>query len=155
VIYAAWLTAFRFGYIDFDFESVSYGIDELLKQFIVYFNGPFRALEYGINNQALAQPYLYGQATLAGINELLHAFLHILGIEIQNVNYLLGDHLQHQSILVGNDIFFNYAYTHLMIFYFDLGIYGVIAFSFIFGFFARKSIFEFNKYPSIATLVVL
>lgn len=155
LIYASWLTAFRLGQTSFSFETISLGFNELMKQFIVYFTGPFRALDYGLKNYVSEIPLLYGQATLAGINELLHATLHVLGVEIRNINYLLGDYLQNRSILVADGIFFNYAYTFIMIFYFDLGIIGVVLFSFIFGFFARKTIFLFNKKPSIPSLVLL
>lgn len=155
LIYASWLTAFRYGYTSFNFDAIMFGMNILLKQFIVYFTGPFRALEYGIVNYAVEQPYLYGRATLAGINEIAYALFHLLNISIGNINYILGDYLQNQVILVGNNIFFNYAYTHLMIFYFDLGIFGVIIFSFVYGFLARKTVFAFNRHPSILTLIVL
>lgn len=155
LIYASWLTAFRLGQSTFSYDTISLGFNELMKQFIVYFTGPFRALDYGLKNYVTEIPLLYGQATTAGINELIHATLHVLGVEIRNINYLLGDYLQNRSILVADGIFFNYAYTFIMIFYFDLGIIGVVLFSFLFGFFARKTIFLFNRKPTIPSLVLL
>ena len=155
MIYAAYLTAFRLGEYTFNFESIIIGMNELLRQFIIYFTGSFRALDYGLANLTSEVPLLFGQGTFAGVNEILHAVLHILGIEIQNTNYLIGEYLQNRSILIGVNIFHNYAYTSIMIFFFDFGIFGAILFSFLFGFFARKVIFTFNNKPTVPSLVLV
>ena len=155
LIYGAYLTAFRLGLYTFNFESIVTGMNELMRQFIVYFTGSFRALDYGLANLTSEVPLLFGQATFAGINEILHAVLHVLGIEIQNTNYLIGAYLQNRSILIGVNLFHNYAYTNIMIFFFDFGIFGAILFSFLFGFFSRKVIFMFNNKPTVPSMVLV
>lgn len=154
-IYASWLTAYRLGLTSFSFQTIVLGANELLQQFIIYFTGPFRALEYGIENFAPEVPYFWGGATFAGVNELAYAAFHLAGMEITNFNYIIGSYLQDNVVLVGINTFMNYSFTNIMIFYFDFGIAGVAIMSFLFGFFSRKSVILFEKRPCIPTLVLL
>ncbi len=155
IIYAAYITSVRLGFSGLSIEGLIVGANELIKQFIIYFTGPFRALNYGIENYAPEIGPLYGQATIAALNELLHATFHLLGAEIRNINYLIGDYLQNRAILVGDNVFMNYSFTYLMIFYFDFGVFGVILFSFMFGFFSRKVIFLFDDTKSLPSFILL
>jgi len=155
LVYAAWLTAVRLGFREFNIEAIQIGADELFKQFIVYYTGPFRALDYGLEHFVPNTGYLWGRGTFAGIDEIINMAFHVIGLNFKSANGIIGEMLQETQILIGYNQTFNYAYTSVMIHYFDLGIAGVIVFPFLYGLFVRISIFLFQKTPSLPTLIIV
>lgn len=154
-VYSAWLTASRLGYTEFNMESIQIGWNEFFKQGVLYSTGPFRALDYGLKAYPENLGYLFGRGTFAGIDEIINLIFKIIGISYTSANGIIGDVLQNNQILIGYNQAFNFAYTSVMIHYFDLGILGVIIFPFIFGFFMRKSIYLYEKEPALPTLIIM
>lgn len=130
--------------------------DETLRQASVYFVGPIRAFEYGINHNYVDKFGLFfGRATFAGFDDLIGNVLSVLGIPYKTSNILIGGMLA-PRIYIGSG--FNYAYTHFFIFYLDFGYFGVIILSFIYGIFMRKMIYyymDFINFYSFSILVYL
>lgn len=154
-INGAWLTALRMGYKEFSFETVKIGWEEFFRQGIVYYTGPFRALEYGLKVYPEKVGYLYGRGTFAGIDEIISMGFKVLGINYTSANGIIAGLLQNNQIQIGYNHYFNYAYTNVMIHYFDLGVLGVIFFSFFYGFFVRKAVFLYERKPELPTLIIM
>jgi oligosaccharide repeat unit polymerase len=140
IVYAAWLTAVRGGYSEFSWDVIKIGFEGQYKQLIIYYTGPFRALEFG---------------TLGGIDEIINNALTIIGIKTAPINVTIGGLLQGTPITVGDNISFRYAYTSVMIHYLDIGVTGIIILPYLFGLFARKSIFFFENNPSLPSLIII
>lgn len=154
-VYSAWLTAARLGYKELSMNAIQIGWNEFFKQSVVYFTGPFRALDYGLKVYPQRVGYLFGRGTFAGIDEIINMALKMIGISYTSANGIIGGMLQNNQILVGYKQSFNYAYTSVMIHYFDLGVLGVIIFPFIYGFFVRKAVFLYERKPILPTLVII
>ena len=140
-IAAAFMTSLSGG-IDGGSEKLKESGAENAKNLIVYNVGAFRALDYALNNDYLdkAGGYQLGRATLGGAVDYYGAgILSRLGLPIQPVRANTMNLLQNNYIYVGQETKFNYVYTAFMYFFFDLGIIGVILFSFLFGWFVRYS----------------
>jgi oligosaccharide repeat unit polymerase len=153
LIYAAWLTAIRMGYRDFNIHSIQIGVNALLEHFIIYYTGPFRALDYGLVNYVPNVEYLWGRGTFAGIDEIFSRILRLFGFSFISSNNIIGGMLQNNFIHIGNNHYFNFAYTSVMIHYFDLGVVGVIVFPFFYGFFVRNAVFLYNNNKTLPALI--
>ncbi|MEI8198959.1 MAG: O-antigen polymerase [Eubacteriales bacterium] len=153
--YSAWLTAKRFGLNQFNLGSMEIGLNEFFMECIIYFTGPFRALEFGIANYPSKIGLLFGRGTFAGLDEIINLLFQILGITYNSATGIIGDLLQSNQIEIGSGYFFNFAYTNVMIHYFDFGVLGVIVFPCLYGFFVRKAVLLYEKRPSLPTLVIL
>jgi oligosaccharide repeat unit polymerase len=155
LVYAAWLTAVRAGYNEFSWEVIKIGFEGQFKQLFVYYTGPFRALEFGLEYYTSNVGFLFGRGTFGGIDELINTAINLFGLNSISANVIIGGLLQNNTILIGDNVSFRYAYTSVMIHYFDLGIVGVIIFPFIFGLFVRKSIFMLQNNPTLPSLVIV
>lgn len=154
-VYSAWLTALRIGYTEFSMQAIQIGWNEFFKECVVYFTGPFRALDYGLKVYPEKVGYLFGRGTFAGIDEIINMALKIVGISYTSANGIIGELLQNNQIQIGYNQSFNYAYTSVMIHYFDLGTLGVIIFPFLYGFFVRKAVFLYENKPILPTLIIM
>ena len=110
-------------------DMIAYNIE----QGIIYFTGPFVALDQFFQNN-LGEPYLYGvgRATLAGVDEIIWNIFNILGIEYVSGNAIVGN-ITGPNIYIGNAQQFNAFFTSVMNFYVDAGVMGVGLFSAIQG----------------------
>lgn len=153
--YLAWLTASRLGFKEINVESIAIGWETFLKQGIVYYTGPFRALDYGLIEYPDIIGFQFGRATFAGIDEIIIMGFRILGVELTTMNATIGKVLQETQLIIGENEYFNFAYTNVMIHYFDFGVIGVVIFPFIYGFFVRKAIFLYQNMPVIPTMIIL
>ena len=154
-VYSSWLTASRMGHTKFNIESIEIGWNEFFKQGIIYYTGPFRALDYGLKVYPQSVGYLFGRGTFAGVDEIINMAFRIIGVKYSSANEIVGGLLQNNYIQIGDAQIFNYAYTSVMIHYFDLGIWGVIIFPFFYGFFIRKAIFLYERKPMLPTLIIV
>lgn len=155
LIYMSWLTANRLGYFEFNIDAIEVGVKAFLDAVIIYYTGPFVALDYGLEAYPSRIDYLYGLGTFAGIDELIGVAMTLLGVQYTYSNQPIGSLLQANIINISNNIGFNFAYTSVMIHYFDLGILGVIIFPFMFGFCVRKAIFLYEKKPTFPALIIV
>ena len=153
--YSAWLTASRMGYTELSMVTIQIGLNEFLKDLVVYCTGPFRALDFGLQVYTERVGYLFGRGTFAGIDEIIFRVFRIMNINFTPANTIIGELLQSNTIRIGSHQYFNFAYTSVMIHYFDLGTLGVIIFPFLYGFFMRKAIFLYEKKPVLPTLIIL
>ena len=154
-IYSSWLTASRLGIKEFNVNSILVGSNEFFKQGVIYYTGPFRALEYGIQNYSDQLGYLFGRGTFAGIDEIINTALSFLDINYDSANSIIARMLQDNIINIGGGQEFNNAYTSIIIHYFDFRVSGVIIFSFIYGIFIRKAIFLYNNMPVLPTMIIM
>lgn len=156
-VYSAWLTSSRMGYsTELNMEAIQIGGNEFFNQCVVYFTGPFRALDYGIRNYPNIVGNLYGRGTFAGIDQIIIMAFRIIGIKnIPTANETILTLLQNNQIQIGYNQYFNFAYTSLMIYYFDLGVLGVVIFPFLYGFFVRNAVFLYEKKPILPTLIIM
>ncbi|WP_426350468.1 O-antigen polymerase [Alloiococcus sp. CFN-8] len=153
--YLSWITSTRMGGSEFSIGALLSGFSEFFKQIILYFNGPFRAFQYGVENYGEQIGLFYSRATFAGIDEIVRNFIRVIGIDYMPANSIIGDILQNNQIPIGTSLMFNYAYTYLMIFYFDFKIVGIIIFPILYGFFIRIIIFIHEKERNIYSLMLL
>lgn len=151
-----YLTMVRLDNNEINYENMQSGFDELCRQFVIYFVGPFRAFELALNNNYLeTSGYLLGRATFAGIDDLIGVLLICFGIKYNSANSIIASLLQENQINIGTNVDFNFAYTNLMIYYFDFGMLGIVLFSFLFGYFVRKSINYFQNNPNFFSLTIV
>jgi len=154
-VYSAWATALRLGYTELNMDTIIIGWNVFLKQGLVYYTGPFRALDFGLEVYPKSVGYLFGRGTFAGIDEIINTAFRIVGIKYTSANGIIGGLLQNNQILIGDNIHFNFAYTSVMIHYFDFGLFGVIIFPFIYGIFVRKAVFLYEMEPTLPTLIIM
>lgn len=143
-------------------ETLSEGARDLNRDMIVYCIGPFRAFDYAIENNYVSQSggYKWGRATFMGLEGFLSMFTSQLGYEIETVYSSTVQVQQSNHITIGyssKDDFttFNYAYTNAMIFYYDMGIFGVFLFSLLYGLIIRLSIRRLYSKRSIWSLMLV
>ena len=120
-----------------------------LNYFIIYNVGPFRAFEYGLNNDYLTKSggYSLGRNFIGGtIDYYGSAILQKAGIPIKRVQDGGMVLMQNNRINIGKDSTFNYSYTALMYFYLDFGFLGIVILPFFFGRFCLWSFKLYNRY---------
>lgn len=127
-----YVTAKRIGMVEFNLEKFIDTIDLFLKQLIVYFTGPLRALDYGLSNFASDYFYEFGNATIAGLDELIKTPFIFLGYNLNLLSIDLGEKMQ-QVINIGNQETYNAFYTANINFVIDFGIIGIIIIPIIVG----------------------
>lgn len=132
-----------------------YGINNQISQLIIYFIGGFRMLDLFINNKIISiNDYMFGRLTFAGFEDLIGNFTGILGITFIPINNIIGNYMQ-RPVLIGNNQYFNAFYTSLFNFYGDIGITGVIFFSFLSGMLLKYSINNYTKKSNLNSLLLL
>ena len=138
----------------FSWEGIKLGSESLAKHFVVYCVGPFRALDYSLNNNYLeiVDGYKWGKCSLGFIDGMLSLVLNSLGIGYQPAYRPLAKLVQENWIYVGAGESFNFAYTALLFYYIDLGVLGIIIFPFIFG---RIVSALFNKFVITCNPMIL
>lgn len=152
-VLSSWISAKRLGIMTFSIKSLLIGVNDFFSQSIVYYTGPFRALEFGIGNYNL--PLLFGRGFFSGIEELFQLLFSFFGLNFDSANKLIGDLLQNNQIVIGKEMLFNFAYTNLMTYYFDGGFIGIVIFSALFGSIFRLVILEYNKNRKIEILILV
>lgn len=110
----------------------------LMEQVVVYSVGPFRAFDYAIQHPNIYfHDYYYGRASFCGFDYVVSLICGVFNCWFVPINYVTQSVLQETTIFVGKDIPFNYAYTNTMYSYYDMGVFGIIFFGFLFGRFYR------------------
>lgn len=130
----------------FDFSSFKDASNALLRQFVTYSVGPFRAFDQSLQNHNYfysSMPFC-GRATFGGADYLLNLVFSVLGISYNPVNAETVNLVQETIIAVGPQDEFNYAYTILYYYIQDFGVIGVLFFPFVFGAIIRYFIFSYT-----------
>lgn len=156
VFVLSYLTALRQIGTEMSFENLTLGFFDILKNGVVYFVGPFRAFEIALRNNYIEKTgLLFGAGTFGGVEELLGYPLIYFGANFNLASNVIGNLLQNTTISIGPDTLFNFAYTNLLIYYLDFGIFGVILFSFLFGLLVRKCINHFQENPNFFSFTIV
>lgn len=131
------------------------GMESLTQSIVVYAVAPFRAFEYGLVLFPQSIGWGYGQGTFTAAFSIFNAMLKTVGLHtIGQVNY--GQLFQATILSVGiNNTHYNYAFTYLMTFYLDFGIFGIILFSFLYGCLMRTALNRFKLKPNIFSFILI
>ena len=126
------------------------------EQIIEYSVGSFRLLDYFIKNgfEGLKHKYTYGQATFAGIEEIILYPIKGIGVEINSFNNIMGKQTQ-IPIKIGEDTEFNAFYTCVMNFYLDYGFLGVIIFPILHSILIILSLNQYYRKKNIFSFILL
>lgn len=157
-ILAAVMTSLASGGIFLETDDIKESGNENAKNLVVYTVGAYRAFDQGINGNYIdkADGYQLGRATLGGcLDYYISGILHRIGFAVEPVRAHTMSQLQEESIMIGRDTSFNFAYTGFMYFFFDFGIVGVIIFSFFWGKFVRFIVILFRNCKTIGLLAML
>ncbi len=117
-------------------------IGVVVKQFVVYSTGGIAAFDYGVSN-SIEYNFgpLYGSGAFASIDNLFY----FINYNPDYANNILGRYLQERRIGIGASYEWNYAYTMFFVFFKDLGIFGLMLYPFLLGFFFKRVIMLFLK----------
>lgn len=146
---SAYTTAVRTGHND-----IFIGLSDAFQQFILYFTGPFRALDHYFSTFKNSFDFTFGRSTLAGLDEIVNNLLYYFDRSSIALNGKIGFYTA-SNIYIGGDNWFNSFYTCIMNFYMDLGIFGVIIIPFLYGAVAAKMFNIFNDNPNIYSLMLV
>lgn len=139
-------------------DVITEALSENAENLIIYQIGPYRALEYAINNDYLNKygAYTYGRSSLGGIIDYYGcSILKMVGINITQSRALSMSPLQENSINVGTFREWNFSYTSFYYFLFDFGWVGIVIFPLLFGMFVRFSINLFETTRTIGSLCLI
>ncbi len=158
-VFMFYLTYSRFVSLDAGLDVLADGqvltlvSQAFLEQIGIYVLGPFRALDYAVNQPFMFQ-LQFGRLTFAAIDEVIGLPMRILGFDYPIMNRELGAIIQDDQIFIGTSEF-NALYTAVLRFYYDFGVPGVLGFSFLLGAVVRSSVQWFQTSPTPATLSVM
>ena len=144
--------------VDFSWDIVSEEADGINRSLVTYSTAPFRLFDYALENDYLGKAggYKYGRSTFQSLDDITNSLCGILKIDYTPVFPSTTKFLGEELIVVSDQLHpYNYAYTSLMMHYYDFGIIGCIAFPFFFGFFLRKMVFRFEKRANLANLCII
>lgn len=136
-----------------DMESVIEGYHLLFDQAITYFVGPFRAIDYFLNNY-IRDEYYYGKLTIGGLEHIFGIFFKILDGDYSIAYQIISPTVQ-EPIIIGYGKTFNAFYTNLLNHYLDFDIVGIIIFPLIYGMIVSYFANEFTKHQNVASLSIL
>ncbi|MCL6605979.1 MAG: hypothetical protein K6T94_24195, partial [Paenibacillus sp.] len=118
-------------------ESINIFVNYSLKQFVIYFTGPFRSLDFFLSSKIYETTgFTLGRSFFSGIEEMINTFIIFLSgnsVSFHTANEITSSYTV-SPILVGNNISFNAFYTNVMNFYLDGGLLFVITLSLFYGF---------------------
>lgn len=137
-------------------DNIKKTIKNQSEQIIEYSVGSFRLLDYFIKNgfEGLKYKYTYGQATFAGIQEIILYPIKGMGAEINSFNNIMGKQTQ-IPIKIGEDTEFNAFYTCIMNFYLDYGFLGVIIFPILHSILIILSLNQYYRKKDIFSFILL
>lgn len=132
-----------------------YGIDEQIKQIIVYFTGGFRALDkFVLEGFESINGLTLGRLMVAGLEDIIGLVLNNIGINYTTINSLVGPITQ-SNIMIGEKIYFNAFYTCVMNYFGDFGYIGVIIGPILNGILISYSINKYIKKRDLQSYLLL
>lgn len=140
---------------EFSMNAVSDGANDTFNHLLIYSIGPFRALDYAIDNNYIGRlhGYAFGRSTFGFVDYSLQLILNNLGIKYNTANGHIYKLLQDNWISIPND--FNFAYTAIFNFYIDFGFLGVLIIPFILGALVKILIIKFTNTCNPITLLAI
>ncbi|NME14783.1 oligosaccharide repeat unit polymerase [Parabacteroides distasonis] len=155
VVAMSMTTALRNGYSGLSSEAFKEGGKELGNSFCEYSVGPIVAYDLAMTDRNINKNKLhYGAATISGFDYLLFIIFHRFGIKEYSSYHTTTTVLQNEYAKIAPDRGWNYAYTSCMYYYYDFGLIGVLFLPFIFGFIARKFIYQLYSNLNIYTIAL-
>lgn len=133
-------------------DVVRYAWDSFVDNVESYSVGPFRALDHAVQHPSRYGVHA-GRLTFGAVDEMIGYPLRQLGFDYPIANHIVGEVLQEPIQIGGME--FNALYTAPFRFYFDFGVVGVIALSFVFGAAVRGAVRWFQASPTAPTLAIL
>lgn len=133
-------------------------MEDVNVQFISYFAGPIAAFDYSLSDDYVAKigGYQYGALTFAAPVQALYDIFYRFGIVIEQPFLNLNELVQKTNIDIGSKWgTWNAFYTEVIYFYCDLGVFGVILFSLLFGLMTRTLLRLLYKSRSFYATVLL
>lgn len=156
LFFTSYITAMRMGEDTLSIESISIGWNEFLKQGVWYMTGPFRTLDYAIEQNYVGKTgLLYGRTYFAGFDAIIKMIVHFFGGKYISSGEITTMMLQNDYIYIGGGISVNFAYTCVMAYLFDFGYVGVIILPFVTGLFIRKVIKTYDEKPTLPLLMLI
>lgn len=155
---AAYMTATGKSQDISDNHAIRDALTENAQNAIIYQIGPYRALDYAIENDYIDKygGYTYGRSTFGGIFDYYGVSIaNILGFNFKQARALSMVPLQNNSIVIGQYRDWNFSYTAFYYFLFDLGWLGIVLLPFIFGIFVRYSVNLFETTKTIGSLCLI
>lgn len=151
-----YITSSRTGGKILNITDLFFWINFSFKQGLTYFIGPFRSLDYFLNSEYILElRYLYGRATLAGLDELVNNYSILMGLSFNSANSIMATFTVDPIIIGFDGQYFNAFYTGLMNFYLDGGVVFIVMIPFIYGIIIAKVWNVFNANPNLYTLSLL
>jgi len=131
---------------------------DMSEMFVIYSVIPIRLFDIALNNDVPEKlgGLQYGRASIAGTDEVVCGLIkRITGAKphstIEIVKYTQDTWIK----IIPGKWGYNYCYTAVFYNYMDFGILGVILLPFIFGYILRYFVFQFLKYRSLPSLVII
>lgn len=131
---------------------------ENAENLIKYQIGPYRALDYALQHDLIANPYGYtlGRATFGGMIDYYGCgLLKMVGIHVPQARAITMNPVQERSINIGRTQTWNFSYTSFYYFMYDLGYFGLILFSFLFGRIVRYSVNLYESKGTVGSIALL
>lgn len=139
-------------------DGLSESLISMGETFGTYSVIPIKLLDYSFENDYVDKfgGFQYGRATIAGLDEILCGVAkRITGIPISPTMRIV-DYTQDNPIyIIPGKHPYNYCYTALFYCYMDFGIFGVIIIPFFIGIVFRYYIFQFYKYNSLPSFILI
>ena len=148
VIAATAMSTLRAGEQEVTGDNLSVGWKKNAEQAVTYNTGSFVALDRLLHSSKLdliGGPYIF-RATFGGWEEFMSKIGgKLFGKNFDHINKRTVYYFQDHTVMISNDIVFNYAYTNLIYHYIDLGVFGVFLYPFLFGLFIKVLINRMNR----------
>lgn len=150
-------SALRFGYTTLDATAWEVGVEVTEKHLQTYTAGPIAAFDYSLENKYVDQigGYQNGKLTVSSIIRFVASPMRIIGVKIEDPVSKITPLKQDEHIVFGDAISFNALYTSLLVYYCDLGVFGVIFIPFILGLLYRRIIVLFYKKQTLPLLMLI
>ncbi len=146
------------GSYQFNSDSLTDGILDMGETFATYSIIPIRLFDYSLRNDYVSKfgGEKYGRATIAGVDEIACGILRrISGIKVKSTIDIVNYTQDHPVNIIPGKHPYNYCYTGLFYFYMDFGVFGIIFIPFLLGFVYRYYIFQFYKYNSLISFIII
>lgn len=134
------------------------GKESLYEDLYDYATRPLHAFDYAINNnyEEKINGYKYGLLTFSFVEDLFYQIATTIFRQTSWTTSLneMGKQKQDTYIDLGKT-HWNALYTWNLYFYYDLSIFGLIIFPFLFGYLTRFFICKFLIYPNLFILVIV
>ena len=152
-----YITGGRTGEVDSSLsDNLSESIESTKEQLTSYTSAPNVAFEYALEHDYVSKigGYQYGTLTLGAIENIAYTICTKLGCSYRRPLKSFVTLIQDRYIYLGS-VHWNALYTSSLIYYCDLGIFGLFLFPFIFGILFRVCIKSLYIYKSITSFILV